>query len=89
MFNDNKSSYRRSSFYTYIKSTPEGIVENVLKRKFNTDKPNEKWCTDVTEIKVLATGEKLNISPVLDNDRYLVGFAVSVRNEVPIHKKNI
>lgn len=76
--NDIKSSYRRSSIHTYIKSIPEETVENVLKREFNVDKPNEKWCTDVTEIKVPTTGEKLYISPVLDlYDRYPVGFAVS------------
>lgn len=80
--NDIKSSYRRSPVYTYIKSTPEETAENVLKREFNTDKPNEKWCTDVTEIKVPATGEKLYISPVLDlYDRYPVSFAVSERND--------
>lgn len=56
--NDIKSSYRRSSRYTYIKSTPEEIADNVLKRDFNSDIPNEKWCTDVTEIKVPKTGEK-------------------------------
>ena len=83
--NDIKSSYRRTSIYAYIKSTPEEIAENVLKRDFNTDKPNEKWCTDVTEIKVPATGEKLYISPVLDlYDRYPVGFAVSERNDIAL-----
>lgn len=83
--NDIKSSYRRSSIYKYIKSTPEETVENLLKREFNTDKPNEKWCTDVTEIKVPATGEKLYISPVLDlYDRYPVGFAISERNDMAL-----
>ena len=83
--NDIKSSYRRSSNYTYIKSISEETVENVLKREFNSDKPNEKWCTDVTEIKVPATGEKLYISPVLDlYDRYPVGFVVSERNDISL-----
>ena len=83
--NDFKSSYRRSSGYIYAKSTPEEIAENVLKRDFNADKPNEKWCTDVTEIKVPTTGEKLYISPVLDlYDRYPVGLAVSERNDTAL-----
>jgi putative transposase len=83
--NNIKSSYRRSSIHTYIKSTPEETAENVLKRDFNTDKPNEKWCTDVTEIKVPATGEKLYISPVLDlYDRYPVSLAVSERNDIAL-----
>lgn len=80
--NNIKSSYRRSSGYYYRKSTPEETANNILKREFNADKPNEKWCTDVTEIKVPTTGEKLYISPVLDlYDRYPVGFAVAERND--------
>ena len=83
--NNIKSSYRRSSRYIYAKTTPEETAENVLKRDFNADKPNEKWCTDVTEIKVPTTGEKLYISPVLDlYDRYPVGFAVSERNDTEL-----
>lgn len=83
--NNIKSSYRRSSRYIYTKATPEETAENVLKRDFNADKPNEKWCTDVTEIKVPTTGEKLYISPVLDlYDRYPVGFAVSERNDTAL-----
>lgn len=83
--NDIKSSYRRSSTYKSIKSTPEQTVENVLKRNFNSDKLNEKWCTDVTEIRVPKTGEKLYISPVLDlYDRYPVSLAVSERNDVEL-----
>lgn len=83
--NEIKSSYRRSSSYTYIKSTPEETAKNVLKRDFNSEKPNQKWCTDVTEIKVPATGEKLYISPVLDlYDRYPVGFAVSEHNNTAL-----
>lgn len=83
--NNIKSSYRRSSGYVYAKSTPEEIAENVLKRDFNADRPNEKWCTDVTEIKVPTTGEKLYISPVLDlYDRYPVGLAVSERNDTAL-----
>lgn len=86
--NDIKSSYRRSSSYRYIKSTPEETADNILKRDFNSDKPNEKWCTDVTEIKVPITGEKLYISPVLDlYDRYPVGFALGKRNDTVLTDK--
>lgn len=83
--NDIKSYYRRSSSYTYIKSTPEETADNVLKRDFNSNKPNEKWCTDVTKIKIPTTGEKLYISPVLDlYDRYPVSFVVSERNDTDL-----
>ena len=80
--NDIKSSFRRKGRYTYIKSTPEEIAENLLNRDFNTDKPNEKWCTDVTEIRVPLTGEKLYISPILDlYDNYPIALEVSERND--------
>lgn len=83
--NDIKSAYRKSSKYAYKKSIPEETSENILKRDFNSSKPNEKWCTDVTEIKVPITGEKLYISPILDlYDRYPVSFAVSERNDTAL-----
>ena len=80
--NDIKSTFRRKSRYTYIKSTPEETAENLLNRDFNADKPNKKWCTDVTEIKVPFTGEKLYISPILDlYDNYPIALEVSERND--------
>lgn len=83
--NDIRSSYRRKSGYTYKKSAPEETAENTLTRKFNSDSPNKKWCTDVTEINVPLTGEKLYISPVIDlYDRYPVGFSVSERNDTAL-----
>lgn len=51
-----QSSYRQSAAYTYLKSSPEETAENKLGINFNSNKPNEKWCTDVTEIKVPTTG---------------------------------
>ncbi|MGL5353606.1 MAG: IS3 family transposase [Clostridium sp.] len=83
--NDISSSYRRVGKYKYIKSIPQETVENKLGRNFNSDNPNEKWCTDVTEIKVPTTGEKLYISPIIDlYDRYPVGFSVSERNDTAL-----
>lgn len=35
----------------YRQSTPQHVAENVLNRKFTAEKPNEKWVTDVTELK--------------------------------------
>lgn len=32
-------------------STPQHAAENVLNREFTAEKPNEKWVTDVTELK--------------------------------------
>ncbi len=35
----------------YIKSTPQHVAENLLNREFSANKLNEKWVTDVTELK--------------------------------------
>ena len=81
--NDIQSIYRKKkSNSTYTKSTPEETAKNVLNRDFNADKPNEKWCTDVTEIKIPTTQQKLFISPVLDlYDNYPITLEVSQRND--------
>lgn len=44
----------------YRKSPAHHIAENVLNREFKAEKPNQKWCTDVTEFKY-ANGKKKRI----------------------------
>ena len=88
--NDIKSSYRRKSIYHYAKSSPEQTADNTLKREFSTDMPNEKWCTDVTEIKVPKTGEKLFISPMIDLfERFPVALEVSDKNDAALANKTL
>ncbi|MFX3693329.1 hypothetical protein ACJBPP_11215, partial [Streptococcus suis] len=33
------------------KSTPQHVAENLMNREFSASRPDEKWCTDVTEFK--------------------------------------
>lgn len=40
------------------------ICNNLLNREFETEKPNEKWVTDITEFKV--NKEKIYLSPIID-----------------------
>lgn len=65
-------------------SSPEHIAENVLNREFHSDKPNEKWVTDVTEFKYgasLGGIHKLYLSAILDLcDRRPVSFIISDHN---------
>lgn len=83
--NDIVSNYRRKPSYNYRKSAPEITAENILSRDFNADKPNEKWCTDITEIKIPTTSEKLYICCVIDlYDRYPVALCVSKRNDTAL-----
>ena len=40
------------------------IAPNLIERNFKTDKPNQKWVTDVTEFALF--GIKLYLSPIID-----------------------
>ena len=52
------------------------ISEHLLKRRFKAEKPNEKWLTDVTELK--GSDGKLYLSPILDLfNREIVAYAMS------------
>jgi len=74
----------RNNGYTRHASNPQYIAENILARKFYTDKPNEKWLTDVTEFKYYINGEKKKIflSAILDlYDRRIVSYVIGDRND--------
>jgi transposase InsO family protein len=49
----------------YVKSTPQQVAENLLNRKFTAERSNEKWLTDVTELKY-GNGQKAYLSAILD-----------------------
>lgn len=79
--------YRRSS---WLKSEPEQMAENILNRDFHADRPNEKWCTDITEKKIPGTKSKIFISTIIDlYDRYPVGIAVSKRNDAALVNRTL
>ena len=64
----------------YVRSTPEITAENILNRKFNSDKLNEKWLTDVTEFKYGHSG-KLYLSAILDlKDKAIVSYEIGYSN---------
>lgn len=75
-----KSIIRRKN-PKYQRSTPEITAENILNRDFTAKKPNEKWLTDVTEMKYGSRGEKLYLSAILDlKGRDIVSFAIGRSN---------
>lgn len=59
-----KSIQRLKRRYVSYQGTIGEIADNLLKRNFKADKPNEKWVTDVTEFNV--HNEKLYLSPIVD-----------------------
>ena len=65
-------------------SNPQYIAENVLKREYHAEKPNEKWLTDVTEFKYYIGSEKhkVYLSAILDlYDRRIVSFDIRDTND--------
>lgn len=58
------TSLIRVKKYRSYKGEQGRICDNLLKRQFDAERPNEKWVTDVTEFKV--NGKKLYLSPIMD-----------------------
>ena len=58
-----KSVVRRVRYRSY-KGEVGRVAANVLERDFNTQAPNRKWATDVTEFKI--GNRKAYLSPILD-----------------------
>ena len=68
----------RMKKYRSFKGEVGKIAPNLLNRDFATEKPNEKWVTDVTEFNLF--GEKLYLSPILYlHSGDLVSYTISAR----------
>lgn len=69
------SRVRRKKFNSH-RGQVGAIADNVLARDFDSDAPNQKWVTDVTEFAV--EDRKLYLSPVIDLfDRGVVSYTMS------------
>lgn len=76
----NLTSVIRKKKKKYVYSTPQVTAENVLNREFTSNRPNEKWLTDVTEFK-LTTGKKAYLSAILDlSDKSIISYVVGTSN---------
>lgn len=54
----------RVKMYRVYRGQLGHVAPNVLERRFEASRPNEKWVTDVTEFNV--GGQKLYLSPIMD-----------------------
>lgn len=76
----NLKSVCRKKRKIYVKSIPEITAENILNRKFESDKFGEKWLTDVTEMKY-GIESKAYLSAILDlGDKSIVSFVIGNSN---------
>ncbi|WP_342443303.1 IS3 family transposase [Lysinibacillus sp. FSL K6-0057] len=64
----------------YRKSNLDYVAENILSREFKADQPNQKWCTDVTELKY-GNGKKAYLSAIIDlYDNSIVSYVLGHSN---------
>lgn len=64
----------------YRKSKLDYVAENILARDFTAEKPNQKWCTDVTEFKY-GKDKKAYLSAIIDlHDNSIVSYVLGHSN---------
>ncbi len=72
--------YKEPRNLTNKKRIEENIRDNILKRDFNANDANQKWCTDVTYL--IHNGQKAYLSTIIDlYDRKIVSYDISRRND--------
>lgn len=70
--------------YSSYKGTIGKVSKNLLKRRFNTDRPFQKIVTDITEFK-LSDGTKLYLSPFMDlYNSEILSYSISTRPTLDI-----
>lgn len=74
---------------SYKKSSPQHVAENVLNREFTADVPNQKWVTDVTELKY-GDSKKAYLSAILDlYDNTIISYVLGHSNNNPLVFKTL
>lgn len=58
-----KALQRRIHYHSF-RGVIGKVAPNIIDRQFATDKPNQKWSTDVTQVDI--KGKKCYLSPILD-----------------------
>ena len=64
MKESNLHCFVRMKRYNSYRGDVGKVAPNLLNREFQTERPNEKWVTDITEFHLY--GQKLYLSPILD-----------------------
>ena len=59
------------------------VKPNLLKRDFKADKPNQKWCTDITYL--IYKDKRFYLSSIIDlYDSKIVAYQLSRRNDIKL-----
>lgn len=78
----------RPKRYSSFKGDNSYVANNELKRDFNSDMPNKKWVTDVTEFRI--QGRKIYLSPVMDLfNREIISHEISFSPNLQMVKNMI
>ena len=72
-----KGIRRNKRKYSSYRGNVGNVADNIIKRDFFSDKPNEKWYTDITEFNL--RGDKIYLSPILDGCAGdIVSYSISI-----------
>ena len=75
-----KSTVRPKRYQSY-KGSVGKVAPNLLERKFEASKPNQKWVTDVTEFNI--KGERIYLSPVFDlYNQEIISYEIADRPQI-------
>ena len=78
-----KPNYTRKKKNQSYKRIEANITPNLVKRKFNVDKENKIWTTDITYI--IFNGKRAYLSTILDlYDRKIVAYKINKFNDLKI-----
>ena len=78
-----KPQYTRKKKCSSYKRIEANVKPNLVKRKFNVDKENKVWTTDITYL--IFNGKRAYLSTILDlYDRKVVAYKISKYNDLNI-----
>lgn len=91
-----KLSYKETAALFGIKNSSiianwiGNIANNLLNRKFEVNKPNEVWVTDITEFKIHKSEIKLYLSPIMDLfNSEIISFSLSTSPNIAFTNQSL
>ena len=75
--------YKEPKYNNTKKKFDENVKPNLLKRDFKTDKPNQKWCTDITYL--IYKNQRAYLSSIIDlYDKKIISYVISKFNNIKL-----